>query len=88
MIKPAAIKARAAMAILEVKNIEKHFEGKCYGRIIQAKEGPYGFGYDPIFVPDGENEPFSRLPDEIKNRISHRGVATKQLMEYLKELLK
>lgn len=70
------------------ENVEKTFEGKCYGRIIEPIEGPYGFGYDPIFVPDGKDEPFSVLPDEVKNDISHRGVATKLLVEFLKDYLK
>ena len=56
--------------------------------IINAIEGPHGFGYDPIFIPEGYNEPFSLISDEVKNDISHRGVATKLLMKYLDEYLK
>ena len=63
------------------------FEGKCFGKIINPIEGPYGFGYDPIFVPNGKNEPFSLITEEEKNRISHRGIATQLLMEYLKKYL-
>ena len=70
------------------ENIEKTFEGKCFGHIISPIEGPHGFGYDPIFVPEGEDKPFSLISDEKKNEISHRGVATKLLMEYLDEYLK
>ena len=70
------------------ENIEKTFEGKCFGKIISPIEGPHGFGYDPIFVPNGEDKPFSLIPEEKKNEISHRGVATKLLMEYLNEYLK
>ena len=60
----------AIVFVDRASNIEKTFEGKCYGHIIKPIEGPYGFGYDPIFVPCGENKPFSLLPDEIKNEIS------------------
>lgn len=70
------------------EKIEKTFEGKCFGHIISPIEGPHGFGYDPIFVPEGEDKPFSLINDEKKNEISHRGVATKLLMEYLDEYLK
>lgn len=70
------------------EGIEKVFEGKCFGIIINAIEGPHGFGYDPIFIPEGYNEPFSLISDEVKNDISHRGVATKLLMKYLDEYLK
>ena len=69
------------------KKICEVFEGKCFGTIIEAIEGPHGFGYDPIFVPNGKNEPFSLILDEEKNRMSHRGVATKLLMEYLEKNL-
>lgn len=78
----------AIVLVNKEENIEKIFEGKCYGKIIPAIEGPYGFGYDPIFVPDGENKPFSLILDERKNEISHRGVATKLLINYLNEYLK
>ena len=78
----------AIALVSEKENIEKTFEGKCFGKVISPLEGPHGFGYDPIFVPDGEDKPFSLISDEKKNEISHRGVATKLLMEYLNEYLK
>jgi XTP/dITP diphosphohydrolase len=78
----------AIVLVNKEENIEKYFERKCYGTIISPIEGPYGFGYDPIFVPDGETEPFSRILDERKNEISHRGIASKLLMKYLEEYLK
>ena len=62
-------------------------EGRVYGEIVDTYRGSHGFGYDPIFVPNGKNEPFSLILDEEKNRMSHRGVATKLLMEYLEKNL-
>ena len=52
------------------KKICEVFEGKCFGTIINPIEGPHGFGYDPIFVPNGKNQPFSLIPEEEKNKIS------------------
>lgn len=69
-------------------NIEKVFVGRCYGKIVEAINGPHGFGYDPIFMPDNYSVPFSLLPDEEKNKISHRGLASKKLIKFLEEYLK
>ena len=51
------------------------FEGICPGTIIGEERGDGGFGYDPIFQPDGESLTFAEMPSEAKNRISHRGRA-------------
>jgi XTP/dITP diphosphohydrolase len=59
------------------------FEGIVNGTIISELRGSSGFGYDPIFVPDGFQETFAELSIEIKNQISHRGLATKKLIEFL-----
>ena len=61
------------------------FEGKCFGKIIDKEKGKGGFGYDPIFVPEGYDRTFAELPEDIKNRISHRALAVQKLIEYLKE---
>ena len=50
-------------------------EGICSGRIIEEERGDAGFGYDPIFVPDGEEKTFAEMTDDEKNKISHRGHA-------------
>ncbi|MBN2669519.1 MAG: non-canonical purine NTP diphosphatase [Bacteroidales bacterium] len=63
---------------------EYQFEGACPGTIMTEKYGEEGFGYDPIFMPDGFQETFAELPLEIKNQISHRGLATKKLIAFLK----
>lgn len=60
------------------------FEGIVNGRIIREKRGTSGFGYDPIFVPEGYEETFAELGEETKNRISHRARAVQQLAAYLR----
>jgi len=55
------------------------FEGVCEGRIIFAPRGDGGFGYDPLFVPDGRYQTFAELPEETKNRMSHRAKALAEL---------
>ncbi len=56
-------------------------EGRVAGKIVFEKRGFGGFGYDPIFIPNGHKKTFAELGDEIKNKISHRAIATKQLIE-------
>ena len=58
-------------------------EGICNGRIATQKSGKGGFGYDPIFVPDGYQESFAELGDDVKNKISHRALATEKLRKLL-----
>ena len=60
------------------------FEGKIYGTIINKKRGTNGFGYDPIFIPDGFTKTFAEMTKEEKSAISHRGIALKKLIEFLK----
>lgn len=62
------------------------FEGIVKGRITQKKHGEKGFGYDPIFAPEGFNDTFAELGSAIKNKISHRAKATAQLVEFLSTL--
>lgn len=61
----------------------KYFAGKVGGTILTEKHGSEGFGYDPVFMPDGYDKSFAELGAEIKNRISHRAKAVKELVEYL-----
>lgn len=61
------------------------FTGIAKGEITLEKIGNQGFGYDPIFQPEGFPETFAQLSLDIKNKISHRGKATQQLINFLKE---
>ena len=62
---------------------EYYFEGHCPGRIIEAPTGTGGFGYDPVFVPEGETRTFAEMSTEEKNRLSHRRKAADQLVTFL-----
>ncbi|MCB9015609.1 MAG: non-canonical purine NTP diphosphatase [Lentimicrobiaceae bacterium] len=79
-------KARFKTVIsLVMKEKEVLFEGIISGIIIHERRGEGGFGYDPVFVPDGYNQTFAEMPASVKNAISHRALATKKLIDYLKE---
>lgn len=62
------------------------FEGVIKGEIIKEKRGDSGFGYDPVFVPEGYNQTFAELGNDIKNRISHRALAVNKLCDFLRRL--
>lgn len=64
----------------------KTFTGICKGTITETKSGTDGFGYDPIFKPEGYTKTFAEILMEEKNQIGHRGKAVKQLVEYLNTL--
>ncbi len=64
---------------------EQLFEGVCRGHIINERRGDKGFGYDPVFVPEGYNKTFSEISGEEKNKISHRGRAVQKFLESVKE---
>ena len=71
---------------LNINGIQKLFTGVAEGEITIKQSGDGGFGYDPIFKPKGYEKTFAELSLEIKNEISHRGKATKQLLDYLTKL--
>ena len=75
---------RTVIALI-IDGEEKIFNGIVKGCISNVKMGEAGFGYDPIFIPEGFSESFAQMGSETKNSISHRYLATKQLNEYLKE---
>ena len=62
-------------------------EGICPGSICMEPRGDNGFGYDPLFIPEGYNETFAQLGEEIKNKISHRALALENLKIMLKDIL-
>ena len=62
---------------------EQQFEGVVEGRISTSPHGSEGFGYDPVFVPDGHTESFAQLGEAVKNTISHRARAVKKLVDEL-----
>lgn len=68
-------------------NTEFLFEGSCPGTIITEQKGVEGFGYDPIFIPDGSTKTFAEMSMEEKNSYSHRRKATDQLIAFLKQQL-
>ena len=62
---------------------QAHFSGTVEGRIIDAQRGGHGFGYDPLFIPDGFNQTFAELGDEVKNTLSHRSRALAKVVDFL-----
>ena len=80
-------KARFRTVIALILNGKEYlFEGIIKGEIGTIKKGDSGFGYDPIFVPEGYNETFAELGSDIKNKISHRALAINKLCEFLHSL--
>lgn len=71
---------------LNLKGKQSLFTGIAKGTITLNKTGNEGFGYDPIFQPENYTETFAKLPSEIKNKISHRGKATQQLIDFLNSI--
>ena len=62
---------------------EHLFEGRIDGIILKEKHGTEGFGYDPVFVPNGQSQTFSEMPPYLKNGLSHRGRAILKMMRFL-----
>ena len=63
------------------------FEGVVKGTLLTEKNGISGFGYDPIFKPDGYEDTFAQMPMELKNKISHRGLAMQKLIAFFANML-
>src|SRR6266446_3551804 len=80
---------RCVVAIADENGLYDCVEGICNGTILEAERGGGGFGYDPLFIPDGQTKTFAELSPEVKNRISHRAKAMQKawavLSRYLRE---
>ena len=74
---------RTVIALIQQGTVHE-FEGIVTGEIIRERRGGEGFGYDPIFQPDGYDQTFAELGVEVKNQISHRARATMKLCEFLR----
>ena len=72
-----------AIALVDPNGAEHTVVGKCFGRIAGQPSGAEGFGYDPLFVPDGHEKSFAELTAEEKNAISHRGRALAEAVKVL-----
>lgn len=74
---------RTVIALVDEHGVETLLDGVVEGTIIEAPRGAEGFGYDPVFVPDGRSETFAELSAEEKNSLSHRGRAARALADFL-----
>ncbi|MBT8038183.1 MAG: RdgB/HAM1 family non-canonical purine NTP pyrophosphatase [Verrucomicrobiae bacterium] len=74
---------RCVMVLAEKGEVLAHFDGAVDGSIINQQQGTAGFGYDPLFVPDGHDQTFAQLGDEIKNGLSHRARAMEKVVPWL-----
>ena len=77
---------RCVVALARNTNLLGTFEGIVEGRIANETRGDYGFGYDPIFIPEGFDQTFGELPREVKNTISHRAKAIRAVANKLRRL--
>ena len=74
-----------AIAIAINGEVIETFEGEVRGRIVEAPRGESGFGYDPVFQPDGYEQTFGEMPQELKNKISHRAAAFKLALNFVED---
>ena len=76
---------RAVISLI-IEGKETQFEGICKGKIIDNPQGTEGFGYDPIFIPDGSKRSFAEMSIEEKNRFNHRTKAAAKLVAFLQNM--
>lgn len=77
-------KARFRTVFALIVNGKEHlFEGIVKGEITKCKHGTSGFGYDPVFIPEGYTQTYAEMGNELKNKISHRALATNKLCNFL-----
>ena len=70
--------------VLILNEVEYVFEGVVEGTIITEKRGDFGFGYDPIFIPNGYSKTFAEMTMDEKSNVSHRAIAVKKMVEFLR----
>ena len=78
---------RCVIALSDPSGHVRTVEGKCEGTIAHSARGDRGFGYDPLFVPDGYEQTFSEMDADAKNAISHRGMALEKAREEWEQIL-
>ena len=76
---------RTVLCYIDKNGQIKYFNGIISGKITLEKHGNKGFGYDPVFIPDGYDKTFAEMTPVKKNNISHRAIALKELLAYLKK---
>lgn len=76
---------KCVMVIAQEGNVLASFEGTIEGTITTTLNGTDGFGYDPLFIPQGHHETFAELGDTIKNQLSHRAIALNKAIDYLSQ---
>jgi XTP/dITP diphosphohydrolase len=81
--KKRSARFKTVITYINAKGESKQFTGLANGVITETLSGKEGFGYDPIFLPDGKSKTFAEMPSYEKNKISHRARAFAQLIEYL-----
>lgn len=83
--KPRTARFRCVVTVARGGEVLKTFDGTVEGTIAETMTGEGGFGYDPVFVPEGYGQSFGELSEEIKNGMSHRGRALEQFREWWEE---
>ena len=78
---------RCGIAVARGGKVVGQFDGAVEGLVIPAARGEGGFGYDPLFIPEGHQETFAELPAEVKNRLSHRGKALAKAVDFLRAVI-
>lgn len=78
-VAPRRAAFRCTLALVDPTGVERVFEGRVDGQIVWPRRGGLGHGYDPIFVPDGNDRTFGEMEEALKNRISHRADAFAKL---------
>jgi XTP/dITP diphosphohydrolase len=82
-VSESSARFRCVIAVARGGELLGTFDGAVEGKVILEERGSNGFGYDPMFVPEGLSQTFGEVPAEMKHRMSHRGRALKKVVEFL-----